>query len=205
MAAQTWSLSMKRTHGASCRAWGKFLPYALSAAGPCARFSAASNLPQGGRQVLGADLNCSESRRGGPPFHEASGLNKPRALVESSPDVWSKGPEVCEAKEVESLRLPLSTFRALLGRMPTEADQSGLGRVQEATLSDTARHAAMVPVKRDPAFSSQSASIARIAPVGDLAPARRRNMLRKDSSRLPPPPQPVQLRENGGTSWCVRS
>ena len=58
---------------------------------------------------------------------------------------------------------------------------------------------------RDPAFSSQSASIARIAPVGDLAPASRRNMLRKDSSRLPPPPQPVQLRENGGTPWCVRS
>jgi hypothetical protein len=46
------------------------------------------NLPQGGRQVLGADLNCSESRRGGPPFHEASGLNKPRWPRRPAP--WSK-------------------------------------------------------------------------------------------------------------------
>jgi hypothetical protein len=48
------------------------------------------NLPRGGRQVLGADLNCSESRRGGPPFHEASGLNKPRWPRRPAP--WSNRP-----------------------------------------------------------------------------------------------------------------
>jgi hypothetical protein len=36
-------------------------PYALSACQPsCARFLRTSNLPQGDRQVLGANLNCSE-------------------------------------------------------------------------------------------------------------------------------------------------
>jgi hypothetical protein len=35
--------------------------YALSACQPsCARFLRTSNLPQGDRQVLGANLNCSE-------------------------------------------------------------------------------------------------------------------------------------------------
>jgi hypothetical protein len=37
---------------------------------------------------------------------------------------------VCEAEEVEGLGLPFSTFRALLGRVPAEADQSGLVWVQ---------------------------------------------------------------------------
>src|SRR5262249_39059499 len=48
---------------------GDFLPDALSAlpTGPCPVFRSFS-LPQGGRQVLGANLKCSESRRGGLPL-----------------------------------------------------------------------------------------------------------------------------------------
>src|SRR5262249_3377031 len=45
---------------------GDFLPYALSAppTGPCARFSTTSACRRGGPQVLGANLNCSESGLG---------------------------------------------------------------------------------------------------------------------------------------------
>ncbi len=45
-------------------------------------------------------------------------------------DHAGKAAEVCEAKEVEGLGLPFSTFRALLGRMRAEAYQSGLVWVQ---------------------------------------------------------------------------
>src|SRR5262249_54003460 len=49
---------------------GDFLPYALSEppTGPCSVFRSFS-LPQGGRQVLGANLKCSELRRRRPAPH----------------------------------------------------------------------------------------------------------------------------------------
>src|SRR5262249_56898459 len=49
---------------------GDFLPDALSQppTGPCSLFRSFS-LPQGGRQVLGANLKCSESRRRRPAPH----------------------------------------------------------------------------------------------------------------------------------------
>jgi hypothetical protein len=88
------------------------------------------NLPQGGRQVLGADLNCSESGRGGPPFHEASVLNKPRWPRRPAP--WSKA---------------RPTFGARVRRAQLSKGSEIMPRPRTRSASNPAGHcAAIVPV-----------------------------------------------------------
>jgi len=94
---------------------GDFLPYALSEppTGPCSVFRSFSP-PQGGPQVPGADLKCSESRRRRPAPHclYHTRITQMRATHGERPAPRFAGDDGCENKRGSPAEAGLSTKSA---------------------------------------------------------------------------------------------
>jgi hypothetical protein len=126
---------------------GDFLPYALSARRPTRALGfRTSNLPQGGRQVLGADLNCPESGA-----YQATQLRcnpnlgpeiilKPTRLFSKATRVLVTAMEEAQVKRLICVTGFGATAAAAVGRrrdVATELARFILARAQARVLAST--------------------------------------------------------------------